>query len=183
MLRRIVWLILLAVVAAGGFFAWALLAPVTPSEPTYVMLRPGYSTHRIAAELKGAGIVRSEKAFILWHYLHPSRSLKAGEYLFDKSANTIEVQKRLEIPEVVVAPLGEPAAEPRSVIAAAAGDHLSHTLRPDMKIGLGWGETLSRMLGFIEERYGVNVPDEELLSEEFASVDGIARTVVRLNSG
>jgi UPF0755 protein len=95
MLRRIVWLILIAVVAAGGWFAWALLTPVTPSGPTYVLLHPGYSTHRIAAELKGAGVIRSQRAFVLWHYLHPSRSLKAGEYLFDKSANTIEVQKRL----------------------------------------------------------------------------------------
>ena len=110
MLRRIVWLIFIAVVAAGGFFAWALLAPVAPSGPTYVMLHPGYSTHRIAAELKGAGIIRSEKAFILWHYVHPSRSLKAGEYLFDKSANTIEVQKRLRRGDVyfhtVVVPEG-----------------------------------------------------------------------------
>ena len=64
----------------------------------------------------------------------------------------IEVQKRFDIAEVVVAPLGEAGADPRGVIAAAAGEHLSRTLRPDMKIGLGWGETLSRMLGFIEER-------------------------------
>ena len=48
------------------------------------MLRPGYSTRRIAAELKTNGIIRSEDAFILWHYLHRRRSLKAGEYLFDK---------------------------------------------------------------------------------------------------
>jgi UPF0755 protein len=110
MLRRIVWIILIAVVAAGGWFAWALLTPVIPSGPTYVMLHPGYSTHRIAAELKGAGIIRSKRAFILWHYLHPSRSLKAGEYLFDKSANTIEVQKRLRRGDVyfhtVVVPEG-----------------------------------------------------------------------------
>jgi UPF0755 protein len=110
MLRRIVWLIFIAVVAASGFFAWALLAPVTPSGPTYVMLHAGYSTHRIAAELKGAGVIRSEKAFILWHYVHPSRSLKAGEYLFDKNANTIEVQKRLRRGDVyfhtVVVPEG-----------------------------------------------------------------------------
>jgi acyl carrier protein len=41
---------------------------------------------------------------------------------------------------------------------------------------------LAEMLGFIEERFGVTVPDEELLGEEFASIDGIARTVSRLNS-
>lgn len=93
---------MLAVVAAGGWFAWAALTQVAPAEPADVMLRPGYSTRRIAAELKGAGVIRSEKAFILWHYLHPKRSLKAGEYLFDKSANLIEVQKRLRRGDVYV---------------------------------------------------------------------------------
>jgi len=108
--RRIVWLILAAVLAAAGWFAWAVLSPVAPSGPTYVMLYPGYSTHRIAAELKGAGIIRSEKAFVLWHYLHPKRSLKAGEYLFDKSASLIDIQKRLRRGDVyfrtVVVPEG-----------------------------------------------------------------------------
>jgi acyl carrier protein len=41
---------------------------------------------------------------------------------------------------------------------------------------------LAEMLGFIEERFGVTVPDEELLSDDFASIEGIARTVGRLNS-
>ena len=110
MVRRIAGLILVAVVAAAGWFAWAVMTPVAPSGPTYVMLHPGYSTRRIATELKGAGVIRSEKAFVLWHYLHPKRSLKAGEYLFDKSASLIDVQKRLRRGDVyfhtVVVPEG-----------------------------------------------------------------------------
>ena len=94
-MRKIVWLILVAVIAAAGWFAWAVLTPVEPSGQTFVMLRPGYSTHRIAGELKAAGIIRSEEAFVLWHYVHRKRSLKAGEYLFDKPANIIDIQKRL----------------------------------------------------------------------------------------
>jgi len=74
------------------------------------MLRPGYSTRRIAAELKNAGIIRSQEAFILWHYYHHGRSLKAGEYLFDKPANIINIQKRLRRGDVyfhtVVVPEG-----------------------------------------------------------------------------
>ena len=50
---------------------------------------------RIAAELKSSGLIRSEQAFILWHYLHRGRSLKAGEYRFDKSRNMIDVHNRL----------------------------------------------------------------------------------------
>jgi UPF0755 protein len=74
------------------------------------MLRPGYSTRRIAAELKSNGIIRSENAFILWHYLHHRRSLKAGEYMFDKPRNIVDVHNRLARGEVyfrtVVVPEG-----------------------------------------------------------------------------
>ncbi|MGB6800726.1 MAG: endolytic transglycosylase MltG, partial [Candidatus Sulfotelmatobacter sp.] len=94
-MRKILALIFVTVLAFAGWFAWALLTPVEPPGKTFVMLRPGYSTHRIAAELKSAGIIRSEKAFILWHYFHRHRSLKAGEYLFGNPANIIDLQKRL----------------------------------------------------------------------------------------
>jgi UPF0755 protein len=69
--------------------------PTEPSGQTFVMLRPGFSTRRIAAELKANGIIHSEDAFILWHYLHRRRSLKAGEYLFDRPRNIIDVHNRL----------------------------------------------------------------------------------------
>ncbi len=94
-LRKIVWLVLVAAVGTTGWFAWAVLTPVEPTAQTFVLLHPGYSTRRIAVELKGAGIIRSEEAFVLWHYVHHNRSLKAGEYLFDKPANIIDLQKRL----------------------------------------------------------------------------------------
>jgi UPF0755 protein len=93
--RKIFWLVLLAAFAFAGWFGWAVLTPVEPSGQTFVMLRPGYSTRRIAAELKASGIIRSEQAFILWHYLHRGRSLKAGEYRFEESRNMIDVHNRL----------------------------------------------------------------------------------------
>jgi UPF0755 protein len=93
--RKIIWLILVAILGIAGWFAWAVLMPIAPSGQTFVMLRPGFSTHRIASELKGAGVIRSERAFILWQYFHHKRSLKAGEYLFDKPSNIIQIQKRL----------------------------------------------------------------------------------------
>lgn len=109
-MRKIIWLVLVAVIGTAGWFAWAVLTPAEPSGKTFVMLRPGYSTHRIAAELKGAGIIRSEEAFVLWHYVHRKRSLKAGEYLFEGPANVIDIQKRLRRGDVyfrtVVVPEG-----------------------------------------------------------------------------
>ena len=94
-MKKIGWLIFLAVLAFAGWLAWALLSPIQPSGQTFVLLRPGYSTHRIAAELKNAGVIRSERAFIVYRYLHHQRSLKAGEYLFEKPANVLDIQSRL----------------------------------------------------------------------------------------
>ncbi len=108
--RKIVWLVLIAVVGTAGWFAWAVMTPTEPSGQAFVLLRPGSSTHHIAAELKTAGVIRSEEAFVLWHYYHHGRSLKAGEYLFDKPANIIDIQKRLRRGDVyfhtVVVPEG-----------------------------------------------------------------------------
>ena len=64
----------------------------------------------------------------------------------------IDMQKAFGISEVIVAPLSSPAADPRPVIAAATGEYLSSILAPDMKLGLGWGETLNRVLGYVSER-------------------------------
>jgi peptidoglycan lytic transglycosylase G len=108
--RKIVWLILITIFIAAGWFAWGVLTPVAPPAQIFVMLRPGYSTRRIASELKAAGVIRSEEAFILWRYIRHRRSLKAGEYLFDKPANIIDIQKRLRRGDVyfhtVVVPEG-----------------------------------------------------------------------------
>ena len=88
-------LVLLAALGAGGWLAWALLTPVTPEGQKFVLLRPGYSTRRIAAELEAAGVIRSRLGFVLWHRIHRKQSLKAGEYLFDKTARTLDIHDRL----------------------------------------------------------------------------------------
>jgi len=94
-LRVFFTLILLSVLAAGGWLAWALLVPVTPDGQKFVLLRQGYSTRHIASELKSAGVIRSADAFVLWHSFHRKRSLKAGEYLFENTADTRQVHDRL----------------------------------------------------------------------------------------
>ena len=62
----------------------------------------GILTRHIAAELKAAGVIRSANAFVLWHYAHHQRSLKAGEYLFDKSADARIVHDRLARGDIYV---------------------------------------------------------------------------------
>lgn len=122
-MRKIFWLTLLAVFAFGGWFVWAMIMPVEPSGQTFVMLRPGYSTRHIASELKSHGIIRSEDAFILWHYLHHRRSLKAGEYRFERPITLIDVHNRLARGDVyfrtVVVPEGFTMFDIARVVEAA----------------------------------------------------------------
>lgn len=86
---------MLAILGVGGWLAWALLLPVTPPGQKFVLLRPGFSTRRIAHELQSAGVIRSADAFVLWHTLHRRHSLKAGEYLFEKAADGRQIHDRL----------------------------------------------------------------------------------------
>jgi len=124
--RKIFLVIAVGLLATAGWLARALLSPTAPTGPTIVMLHPGYSTRRIASELKSAGIIRSEDAFVLWHYFRRRRSLKAGEYLFEKPANIIDIQKRLRRGDVyfqtVVVPEGYTMFDiARAVEAAGLG--------------------------------------------------------------
>ena len=94
-MRRLLFVAVLILLAGAGWLAWALESPLRPSTPTFVMLRPGFSSRRIAKELRSAGVIRSAIAFRLWHYLHRRQSLKAGEYLFERDANAPAVYERL----------------------------------------------------------------------------------------
>ena len=64
-MRKLLTFLLLAALGFAGWLAWAVYLPVTPNGQKFVLLRPGFSTRRIAAELKAAGVIRSEKAFEL----------------------------------------------------------------------------------------------------------------------
>jgi len=100
--RRLFKILLLALVALVAWLGWALWLPVAPDAQRFVMLRPGYSTRHIARELKSAGVIRSADAFVLWHAFHRHPSLKAGEYMFERDANAINVHSRLARGDVFV---------------------------------------------------------------------------------
>jgi UPF0755 protein len=100
--RKLFGLVFLLLLGVGGWLAYALLVPVSPGGEKFVMLRPGYSTRRIARELKSAGVIRSSHAFVLWHSFHRRPSLKAGEYQFDRDGNVINVHNRLARGDIYV---------------------------------------------------------------------------------
>ena len=95
MFRFLFKLIALVLLVVAGWLGWALLLPAKPSEAKFVMLHPGWSTRRIARELKNAGVIRSSNAFLLVHHADARKVLKAGEYKFDQPANALQIRERL----------------------------------------------------------------------------------------
>jgi UPF0755 protein len=94
-LRKLVKFFLMIVVGLGAWAASLIYGPATPPPNTSLLLHSGYSTRRIAAELKRGGVIRSEYAFLFWHVLHPKPTLKAGEYRFEQKATLPQVYERI----------------------------------------------------------------------------------------
>lgn len=94
-MRTFLKLLVVLVFAVAAWLAWALLLPLRPAEQKFIMLKPGWSTRRIANELQADGVIRSARALLLYHYVMKPRSLKAGEYKFENSASALQVHERL----------------------------------------------------------------------------------------
>lgn len=94
-MRALILFLLLVVFGTAGWLALQLYSPKTPPPDTALLLRPGFSTRRIAAELKKAGVIRSITVFEFWHALHPKPSLKAGEYRFEREATLPQIYQRI----------------------------------------------------------------------------------------
>jgi UPF0755 protein len=94
-MRALLKLVVAVVLAFAIWFGWAALLPVQPSQTTFVLLRPGWSTRHIVRNLQQQGVIRSAAAFLMIQYAKGLPTLKAGEYKFDQPANALEVWRRL----------------------------------------------------------------------------------------
>jgi UPF0755 protein len=101
LIRSFFTILLLAIVLAGAWLAWALYLPLAPHGTTFVLLRPGWSSRHIATELQSAGVIRSARAFMLLHYAL-RRTLKAGEYKFDQPAAARRIHDRIVAGDIYV---------------------------------------------------------------------------------
>lgn len=123
MIRFFFRLIFIAIILVACFLAYGLLLPAGPQSQQLVQLKSGSSARRIAADLKQAGVIRSQYAFLLWHYLHGDKALKAGEYSFDHRAGVREVYSRITRGDIyfhtVVVPEGFNMFDIASAIEAA----------------------------------------------------------------
>jgi UPF0755 protein len=95
MIRFFLRFVVIAAIVIAALLAYAVLLPAGPSQQKLVQLKSGSSARHIAAELKKAGIIHSQYAFLLWHYSHGHRALKAGEYSFDHPERLREVYDRI----------------------------------------------------------------------------------------
>jgi acyl carrier protein len=68
----------------------------------------------------------------------------------------------------------------RSAFAVDSGDPLFDRSVDLFDAGYVDSVGLTEMLAFINDVYGVDIPDEQLLSEEFASIDGMAAVICRM---
>lgn len=123
MLRFLLKLIFAAIILVACFLAYGLLLPAGPQSQQLVQLKPGSSARRIASDLKQAGIIRSQYAFLFWHYLRGDKALKAGEYAFDHPAGAREVYDRIVKGDIyfhtVVVPEGFNVFDIASAVEAA----------------------------------------------------------------
>jgi len=113
--RRKYWLI-----AAGIAFlvALSLLAPYQGySESVTLVIQQGMGRRAIAGELSARGVLYSRWPFLLYAYSRPMRTLKAGEYIFDRPLSAVEVFRKLERGEVRLYPLRIPEGLTRWEIA------------------------------------------------------------------
>ena len=87
-LKYFLILILVVVLAAGGYAAWmwfSITQPYQgfPAEGVFVEIPHGASPRYVGYLLKRSSVVRSKLAFEIYSRCHPKRTLQAGEYFFD----------------------------------------------------------------------------------------------------
>lgn len=77
-------------------------------------------------------------------------SISLAREISDLPRLEIALERRFGLREAVVAPLSSPEADPTVAIGAATGEFLSGFMRPDVRIGVGWGRTLHSSLDFVQ---------------------------------
>jgi UPF0755 protein len=92
---------ILLLAGAASYVAWQVSRVYRGwPAPVFVEIVPGSSSRAIAAQLRGAGVLRSQWPFLLLHYLSPRQKLKAGEYLFDRPLSVRQVLGKIARGEI-----------------------------------------------------------------------------------
>ena len=92
-IATVLLVLLIAVIAAGGYLYLSLYVPYQgfPKEGVYVDIPRGASQHAMARLLAEGGVVRSQFAFDLLCRVRDESTLEAGEYFFDHPVTALDV--------------------------------------------------------------------------------------------
>lgn len=94
--ERITMLIVIAIVALGGYWIWATSAPRSLDIPATIEIEKGESVKQITQKFKDAGIVRSRTiANTLIILGAGDTKVVSGTYLFETRPNVFEVVRRI----------------------------------------------------------------------------------------
>ncbi|MFQ5817890.1 MAG: endolytic transglycosylase MltG [Terriglobia bacterium] len=114
---------LLGVALVVVLLAWWLYQIFAPyqgfPERAVVLIESGMSHKAIATRLTRRGVLRAHLPFLLYSYLQPHRTLKAGEYSFDQPLSPVAVFAKLTRGEVHLYALTVPEGYSMFDIAAA----------------------------------------------------------------
>jgi UPF0755 protein len=91
---KFIAILVLALLAGAAIAGYVVYTPYGPATETFVDIAPGTGSSRIAAQLAGAGVIRSRYVFA-FERLKKGGTLKAGEYRFDHAATPEQVYDRL----------------------------------------------------------------------------------------
>jgi len=113
--RRVVLLVAGMLLALAALVSWPYQG--YSGEKT-ILIESGLGRRAIAERLAAEGVLRYRGPFLLYAYAQPGRTLKAGEYGFDRPLSPAEVFTKLERGEVRLYPLVIPEGLTRWEIAA-----------------------------------------------------------------
>ncbi len=113
--RRVVLLLAGALLAFAALVSWPYQGYTGEK---IILIEQGMGRRDIAERLAAEGVLRFRGPFLLYAYAQPGRTLKAGEYGFDRPLTPAEVFRKLERGEVRLYPLVIPEGLTRWEIAA-----------------------------------------------------------------
>jgi UPF0755 protein len=116
---RTALVLLLLLLAAGGFLGWQAFAPYQGfSGEQFVDIPHGTSTAGVATLLANAGVVRDRLSFLAARLVGHGRVLQAGEYRFARPVSAVEVFDRIARGDVYYVELVVPEGKNMFDIAA-----------------------------------------------------------------
>ena len=143
MKRFLIWVFVLAILGFCGWLAWEVEQPYPGQAGSQIVtVQPGSTAQDIAQTLVDRGVLAYQIPFLARYWLgkRRHRTLKAGEYQFDRPLSPADVYWKLTRGEVylhaVVIPEGSDRFDMARIFAAEIGvspkDFLDATARPDL---------------------------------------------------